>query len=89
MDSVYYTHSMVSRRTHESKGTLHLPLHYGIGRRQAASRRGQMRRRNQTCNRRHADMRTLQILDFSKTRAIFLNLLAVKEALLLQLVARI
>ena len=86
---MYYTHSVVSRRTHESKGTLHLPLHYGIGRRQAASRRGQMRRRNQACNRRHAYMRTLQILDFSKTRAIFLNLLAIEQSLLLQLVARI
>ena len=84
---MYYTHSVVSRRTHESKGTLHLPLHYGIGRRQAASRRGQMRRRNQTCNRRHAYVRTLQILDFSKTWAIFLNLLAIEQALLLQLVA--
>ena len=86
---MYYTHSVVSRRTHECKGTLYLPLHYGIGRHQAASRRGQMRRRNQTCNRRHADVRTLQILDFSKTRAIFLNLLAIESVPPLQLVARI
>ena len=86
---MYYTHSVVSRRTHECKGTLYLPLHYGIGRRQTASRRGQVCRRNQACNRRHAYMRTLQILDFSKTRAIFLNLLAIEQALLLQLVARI
>ena len=80
---------MMSRRTHQREGTLHLVLHHCICRRQTASGRGQMSRRNQARNIRHADMHALQIIELRQPRTVLTNLLAVEESLLLQLVARI